>query len=127
MRSCMFAKRFLFVSLGLLCLVLAYSIGATRATAKPPGTLSDVAVLTGVLNDGEMIPLPVYSDGAPAVESDCRWTVSMNRGDLPNLPMQMSCYTDGRVVRASTCDTQNGVCTSTHPGKANYMIIAIRH
>ena len=123
----MFAKRFLLVSVGLLCLALAYGFGASRATAKPPGTLSDVAVLIGVLNDGEMIPLPVYSDGTPAFESDCRWTVSTNSVDHTSLPTHDVCYTDGRVVHVSSCSIENGVCTTSNLGKANYMIIAIRH
>ena len=123
----MFANRFFFVCTGLICLALVYGLWATRATAKPPSSLSDVAVLTGVLNDGDLIPLPEFSDGSSALESECRWTVSIDQAEFPNLPMREICFTDGRVVRASTCDLQNGSCTSTHPAKANYMIIAVRH
>jgi len=122
----MFFKRFFYACGALLCLALAYHLGASNAAAKPPGSLADVAVLTGVLDDGDTIPLPVYSDGTPALESDCRWIVSINRTDLPNLPMRDNCYTDGRVVRASTCDVVNGDCTTTHSAMANYMIIAVR-
>jgi hypothetical protein len=122
----MFLKRLCLVCASLFFLALAYHFGATNAVAKPPGGLADVAVLTGVLDDGDTIPLPVYPDGTPALESDCHWMVSINRADLPNLPMRDNCYTDGRVVRASTCDVVNGNCTTTHSAMANYMIIAIR-
>jgi len=124
----MIAKRFFFVGAGLLCLALAYHFGAGNAAAKAPGSLSDVAVLTGVLNDGETIPLPSFSDGTTALESDCRWTVSINTADFINLPSREICFTDGRVVHASTCDfVVNGACTSPRAAKANYMIIAVRH
>ena len=33
----MFAKRFFFICAGLLCLALAYHLGATSATAQAPG------------------------------------------------------------------------------------------
>lgn len=123
----MFLKRFSYACAALLCLALAYHLGADRAAAKPSGSLADVAVLTGVLDDGDTIPLPVYPDGTPALESDCRWMVSINRADLPNLPMRDNCYTEGRVVRASTCDVVNGNCATAHSAMANYMIIAVRH
>jgi hypothetical protein len=118
----MFGKRFFFVCAGLLCLALVYHLGASNAVAKPPGSLADVGVLAGVLSDGETIPLPTFSDGTPAFESDCRWTVSTSRSDHQNLPESEVCYTEGRVVHASSCF--NGNC---RPEKANYMIIAVRH
>lgn len=122
----MFTKRFFYACAGLLCLALAYQLGVGDATAKPPLNL-DVATLTGVLNDGETIPLPAFADGTTALESECRWTVSMNRSEHVNLPEGETCYTEGRVVRAASCASFQGeTCVSPRPQRANYMIIAVR-
>lgn len=122
----MFAERFFFVCAGFLCLALAYHLGANNATAKVPGSLDDVAILTGVRNDGEMIPLPTYDNGMTASESECRWTVSMNRTEHRGLPESVTCHPDGRVVRASSRQLENGTCLSPRPEKANYIILAVR-
>jgi flagellar hook capping protein FlgD len=85
------------------------------ASAQLPPQATETAVLSGELNDGEEIPLPVYTNGDTASESESRWIVGISDLWLQTCPTR--CYTEGRVVRVRTCTTI---------GRANYMIVATR-
>ncbi len=113
------ARAFLNVCAGLLFLAIAYHLGvsAARGAVQAPSP-TEVAALTGVLNDGETIPLPIYSDGTVASESECRWTVSLNFCAIGS-PQFIGCGTTGRVVSVS------GGSLGT-PNRVNFMIIAVR-
>lgn len=83
---------------------------------------SEVAVLSGTLQDGGQIPLPVYSDGTVAMQADCHWIVSGDGWTVSN-GWYINCFTlPDRTVRAYA--TLYG--GSIRPAQANYLIIATR-
>lgn len=61
----MVAKRFMFVSAGLLCLAIAYHLGATSASAQPSGYAIGFAVdgdgVYAFLDSGDVYYRPVSS------------------------------------------------------------------
>ena len=116
----MFGKRFFYVCAGLFLLALSYHLGAGRASAQS-GAAPDVAVLAGTVSDGGTIPLPHYADGSEALESECRWIVSVNTATASIGPLYgFVCYTTGRVV--TVLAGGSGSITAV----ANYLIIATR-
>jgi len=130
------ARTFLYVCAGLLCLALAFHLGA-RAEGAQIGGPQDVALLSGVVPDGGTIPLPHFQDGSEAVESECRWTVSPQIiADPYAQPVFTRCSTEGRTVRVYWCRGgcgPGGDCTSDvpgcarlTPGTANFLIVAVR-
>ena len=122
-------KKFMYCCIGSLCFALAYHLGARMATAQAPGS-AEIAVLTGALPNGGTIPLPVYADGTPALESECHWTVSPNRltQGTSGAPHLEWCYADWRVVRVAWCVQENcGSSSDPYFGTANFMILALRN
>lgn len=114
------ARKFFYVCAGMFLLALSYHMGAGRASAQS-GAAPETATLAGTLPDGGTIPLPHYSDGTEALESECKWIVSVkyasaNFGDMQGF----SCYTTGRVVTVWASGS------SPFPATANYLIIATR-
>jgi hypothetical protein len=116
----MAARKFFYVCAGLLMLALSYHMGAGRASAQSVAA-PETVVLAGTLPDGGTIPLPHYSDGMVALESECKWIVSVNFATANGGYMQgFSCSTTGRVVSVSVGGS------NPLPTVANYMIIATR-
>ena len=116
----MIAKRMFYVSASMLLLAATYQIGtrnAGAAGALPQAT--EVATLSGVLHDGEIIPLPTYADGTAAREAECHWFAGLQTF-LVQYSGQVTCATTGRVVHVSSQGGQNG------PVLASFMIIATR-
>jgi hypothetical protein len=121
------AKRFFYVSLGIMALAVAFHLGAmSGSTAVQTPVPSEVAVLTGSVLDNGTIPLPIYADGTVAPESECRWIVSPKAIALGTSPLSeaesMHCSTEGRTVRVYFIDGWH----TAKPGEANYMIVATR-
>lgn len=119
-------KYILYASVAMLALAATLSIGSRLATTAPmpapPST--EVAVLTGILPSGETIPLPKYSDGSEALETECHWFVSPN--DIyPRITgvWKLYCFTEGRVVRCGVTIQEPLI---GYGGYANYLIIATR-
>ncbi|MGD9548136.1 MAG: hypothetical protein AB7V45_11420 [Candidatus Krumholzibacteriia bacterium] len=85
---------------------------------------TEVAVLSGVLADGETIPLPFYSDGTLETGEECHWLVSVNILESePESIANFSCGADqGRVVTCTGIDRDGNSLV----GRANYLIIARR-
>ena len=111
-------KRFFYASAAVLMLATAYHLGAGQASAVtfPP----EVAVLAGSVPDGGNIPLPHYTDGTQALESECKWIASIHlAAGSPGTGVY--CYTTGRVVSVGV----SGSCPCS-PATADYMIIATR-
>ena len=89
-----------------------------------------------MINDGETIPLPTYSDGTQALESECKWIVSQEHGWANNgYPTLERCKTEGRVVHVHwcsgscgdvDCEPYQGCGYMAFHGTANYIIIATR-
>lgn len=67
------AKKFMYVCLGILALAGAFHLGAARGQATMQ--TSDIAVATGTIGHGQLIPLPYYSDGTLATQDECTWVV----------------------------------------------------
>jgi hypothetical protein len=113
----MLAHRFFYVSLGILALMIAYHLGAaaTAATSSMDPSPTEVAVRTGTVGNGETSPLPVYSDGTEALESECRWIATPRH---PQETFRISYPYNNRVVEVNGGPTQ--------PIVAYYMIIATR-
>jgi len=125
----MLAKRFFYMCGGAVLLALSFHLGATSAPAQSGA--QEVAVLSGIANDGETIPLPTYRDGSDALESECRWMVSPTDLTSPTSGFDgfvERCSTEGRTVHEYWCSQDNcevvGCCR--YPGSANYLIIAVR-
>lgn len=137
-RSCLTASGESIVRLHTALLVLVASAASTSAE---PGQILhkalsaapvDIAISTGVLNEGGVIPLPVYSDGTVAVESECHWVVSPASQEITFISLpgtggmicpggRIDCYPEGRTVIANF----EGEC-GYKPGQANFLIIAAR-
>lgn len=86
-----------------------------------------MAIGSGTIKHGEIIPLPVFADGTPAKESECRWIVSVFdlnlKADDPGLglPTDIYCEAPDRKV-VCKCKHVSGSRT----GMASYLIIAVR-
>lgn len=124
------AKRFFYVCAGLLMLATTYHLGMRNAgAASGMASPTEVATLSGVLAHGQTIPLPVYADGTTALESECKWTVSMRhisnqdweQGSTAPL-FTLDCNSDTRNVRCIAYLSNNASVT----GQVNYLIIATR-
>jgi hypothetical protein len=74
----MLKKRWLACLMVSLAFAAGWTLCARGAGASGTSivTPSEVAMLSGYLNPGEVVPLPVYADGTVASESECRWIVS---------------------------------------------------
>jgi len=114
----MLARRFFYVSLGILALAVAYHLGAstTGAAAAASQIPTEVAVKSGSARDFDVLPLPVYADGTEALESECSWIVSAKHPNVVD-PVRVDA---GRVVRVAGC------CYPPEDQVAHYMIIAVR-
>ena len=102
----MLAKRFFYVCAGLVLLALTYHIGARSAEAQSGA--QEIAMLSGQVVNGGVIPLPHYPDGTEALESDCVWTVSpqtlqTNEAMSNAYAIFERCSTVGRTVRVYWC------------------------
>ena len=130
--------RFFYASATVLMLTLAYHLGAGTAGAASVGlaTPTEVAVLSGVLQNGATIPLPTYADGTTALESECKWSVSntyFGAGDT-------WCYTADAVYGTPPSTYENATFFNSHAGRVmnaghaggggtydgNYIIVATR-
>lgn len=62
-------RRFFLLSASLLCLALTLTLGfhLGQGTLSASPIPTEVAVLSGVINNGQEIPLPVYRDGTAAL------------------------------------------------------------
>jgi hypothetical protein len=134
------ASKFFYVCAGLFLLALSYHFGASTATATVSGAglvvPTEVAALSGVLLDGETIPLPTYADGTVASETECNWTVSAAVGNTnanpswcyaadaqysTGLPPDFLAAHRGRIVNITPIGQ-----SYAQPTIANYLIIATR-
>jgi hypothetical protein len=136
------ARKVFFMCAGMLMLALSYHFGATTAGASGAAASvgfaspTEVAVLSGLLQNGETIPLPTYADGTVASEAECNWTVSEAVGGAQSsqawcyaadatygiyLPIEFLNAHRGRVVNIPPVGASNAPATS-----ANYLIIATR-
>lgn len=93
-------------------------VGGVEAQLPPQPT--EIAVLSGVLNNGETIPLPVFANGDTASESQSKWIVSP-RTFFVQYGGHVWCYTTGRVVHVVSEGGFNDPAT-----EANYLITAQR-
>jgi len=135
-------RKFISVCAGMFLLALSYHFGANTAGAQSAGFASptEVAVLSGVLRNGETIPLPTYADGTTALESECHWTVSNTAfgagdtwcfaADAANAP-PIGFGLDPYEIKAYVTAHPGRVMNAGHAGgggtyDGNYMIIATR-
>ena len=70
------AKKFFFVSAGLLCFMLAYHLGVRSAGAQT-GQLLEVATGMYDLVSGDPVPMPRYADGTAAQPAECSYSVAV--------------------------------------------------
>ena len=116
------AKRFMYVCLGVVALMIAFTLsGITAPKSNPAG--NDIAIASGELYHGDTIPLPVYCNGDVAQESECAWMVSYSRthGFANIIFHGIECYT---VVRQVYCQAHYD--GSPYSSWVNYIIIAAR-
>ena len=118
------AKKFMYVCLGVLMLAAAFHLGARsgHATAQT----GEIAIATDLVYHGQQIPLPYYSDGTQATESECTWvviptTLQPDHGATNGF----DCYAHGNSYRVLTYRqwTVNGTFLD---GAARYLAIAVR-
>lgn len=57
--------------------------GGISGRLPAPGAVGEVAVAEAVLHPGELVPLPVYADGTPAIESEIFWLTQLSRLHFP--------------------------------------------
>ena len=116
----------------LMGLVVAFACALVLLTTIPHSAgggalvsiFPEVVVASGVLADGESIPLPSYSDGTMASPSECTWMVSLNTLSGNNEAIQdIHCSADmNRTISCTGIDIDERPLT----GQANYVIIAVR-
>ncbi len=112
------ARAFFFVCAGIFLLAITYHLGARSAGAQAgAATASEVAVVSGTAHDMDVLPLPTYSDGTVASESECRWIVSLYSVTYYAHWGQSLCYTTGLTVHIQSSNGDNTV---------SYLIIATR-
>lgn len=80
-----------------------------------------VAGNSGLLSDGEYIPLPISPDGYEFQESECVWNVSPLSTDLENDVVGINVSADNRLV-VCKFTTSSG----EYRGLVNYIIIGIK-
>jgi hypothetical protein len=133
-------KRLALFSASLMMLAVAASLAVrltpTLNAATQMAAPTEVATLSGVLADGQTIPLPVYADGTTALESECSWTVSL--GHIGSGPpdggqgfwREEECSTNGRIVRCRAFSYSPPSIPNANwvyiLGDVNYLIIATR-
>ena len=127
------ARAFFYVAAGLFLLAASYHLGARSAGAQAQvgSSQQEIAILTGTLNDGQTIPLPTYGDGTEAVETDCKWFVSLRDFPVGTVNVLVAhCSAENRVVSAYVCVPDPHNCVPTDPTftqcSVNYLIIATR-
>ena len=82
------------------------------------GGLSEMSIITGLINDGTTLPLP-----SGYTEAQCQWNVSINNvGTIDSQIERMNCYVDGNRV----CNVNWETATGIYYGRANYMVIGIK-
>jgi hypothetical protein len=130
------ARRFFYVCAGLFLLGVTYHLGAGRAGAQAGTSEQEVAVLSGQVADGGMIPLPHYADGTEALESECRWIASPEAIQNDGWYLgYLRCSTTGRTVHVYFCNPNAcgepvdcGIIGCPRlSGTANCLIIAVRN
>jgi hypothetical protein len=120
------AKKFMYVCFGMLALAGAFAVGAVTGRAAMSGT--EIAVLSGSdLHHGDLLPLPIFSDGTPATQDQCQCIVSP--ADIPGVGgghalCWLHCYIDGE--RRLYFETQFTSEDPQYTGSANYLVIARR-
>jgi len=128
-------RRALHVIAGLILSFMLFQVGA-RSVGAQSASNPEVAIRTGVVANGETIPLPTYHDGTEAEESECQWTVSWHSykcGIVCTSPCatgggapltELNCFTSGRTLTAMARHS----CSpgTVFEGRANYLIIANR-
>jgi hypothetical protein len=117
----MAARKFFYVCAGLFLLALSYHFGAGTVRAQVPSA-EEVVVLTGTLQEDEIIPLPVYKDGTTALESECKWMVGVAYVN----PIR---FTGNDAIRCETVGRTLSWLTPDDPldrSRAHYIIIAVR-
>jgi hypothetical protein len=116
------------IAVGVAVALLALSWALAGEPASRVLVPTEVAVASGVVADGQEIPLPVYADGTQALEEECRWIVSVNKleciyagGEF----QKIECYTGTPTPRSVT--VRLTIHTNyVFAGTANFMIIATR-
>ena len=83
--------------------------------------LSTVAGNSGILSDGEYIPLPVASDGYEFAESECAWHVSPYFASPDEEVQTIDISADNRLVRC-----RYGTASGERLGLVNYIILGIK-
>ena len=75
------AKRFMYVSIGVLCLVAAYALGTERARAE--WNADSPGQLVGMVSDGSSIFVFTRSGSAWTASNDAGWLGPASYADLP--------------------------------------------
>ncbi len=56
---------------------------AVFGTKPRPGLLGEIAMTTAIIRVGDLVPLPMYSDGSQADEGEIFWTAQLWRASFP--------------------------------------------
>jgi hypothetical protein len=122
-------KRYvLLAGIGITAVALALSLATADEHGQTTVMLTEVAVASGNIANGEEIPLPLYADGTQATEDECHWIVGINHLESSyngDLFQEIECFTGTPTPRTVTVRLRNET-SSFFPGVANYMIIATR-
>lgn len=86
-----------------------------EAKAIKDGVLATkLAIITGVVNDGDTLPLP-----PGYTKEQCYWIVSINRQDAGD-QTDLYCFVEPDTLKVRCYDGTNG------GGKANYLVIGVK-
>lgn len=116
------AKRFMYVSIGILAIMVAFHLGAqySQAVTQTP----EIAIDTGLITHGEQVPLPYYADGTQASQEECVWLLSpsvLHTGHNSTLGFFLTAD-DSRIVHFEQRTIEGYYFDST----ARYLIVGVR-
>src|SRR5689334_6167291 len=103
------ARKFFLAGAGIFLLTAAAYLSPQFAKGQGV-TQTEVATLSGTVANGETIPLPTYSDGTVAAESDCKWIVSLSfiGGAILRGMDELHCSAPTRTVSVYACNGSPG-------------------
>jgi hypothetical protein len=127
------ARRLLYMCLVVVIAALAFAAGAlTTGSAGIQNSTwgNDVAAISGVVENGDVLPFPTFSDGMGAIANQCVHLVSVNCvGHLASAAQPLTgvkCETGGPGTTVTIQYEYGSQGWSSSNATANFIVVACR-